>query len=141
MAGWAWLALPVLMAAQGVVSGAAQNGSGSGASTAAQSAQVSLTLTPRTLDFGAQAVGSTSAALSGTVKNSTNTALTVTDVIPSGIDFRETNDCGGKLEPGASCAIQVKFTPAISGPREGTVTILDSVSARPATLVLNGVGQ
>ncbi len=139
MALWSWAACTTLLVAQDVVR--SPNSPSLTSAAATPSATLGITLTPRVLDFGEQAVGATSAALSASVRNAGNAKLTVTDIIPSGIDFRETDDCSAKLAPGAACTIQVKFTPAVTGLRNGSITILDSVSSHPQTLVLNGMGK
>jgi hypothetical protein len=133
-----WVAITILVAGQGVVNSPSRNGS---APVTPGAQPVTITLTPRTLDFGTQKVGTTGAPLTATVSNQSSAALKITDVIPSGIDFRETDNCRVQLAPGATCVIEVKFTPAITGQRDGSVTILDSVSLQPHTLVLTGVGQ
>lgn len=100
-----------------------------------------LKITPESLDFGAQSVGAVSQPKTATLTNPGTLQLTITDIITSGIDFRQTNTCGQSLPPGASCTIQVTFKPAITGPRMATLLILDSDPASPQSIVLNGIGQ
>lgn len=107
---------------------------------AAQSANV-MVMTPAKVDFGPQSVAVASAPQSATIINSGTRALVIRDVTASGIDFRESDDCQKKLAPGAGCAIQVTFTPAITGPRMGTVIITGDDPQSPHLLVLNGIGQ
>jgi hypothetical protein len=98
-------------------------------------------ITPESLDFGTQPVGSLAPPKTATLANNGPKSLTITDIVTSGIDFAQTNTCGQSLAPGANCTIQVTFKPAITGPRIATVQILDSDTASPQSIVLNGTGQ
>ncbi|MGH9393910.1 MAG: hypothetical protein ACRD1E_07045, partial [Terriglobales bacterium] len=44
------------------------------------------------------------------------------------------------LDPGASCAIQVTFTPAASGARAGLLAVADNAAASPQSVALSGTG-
>ena len=96
---------------------------------------------PESLDFGTQPVDTVSAPQTATLANTGPSVLTITDIIASGIDFKQTNTCGQNLPAGASCTIQVTFKPAITGPRMATLLILDSDPASPQSIGLNGIGQ
>jgi hypothetical protein len=93
------------------------------------------------MDFGTQAVGTTTSAKTATLANTGTSILTITDIVTSGIDFAQTNTCGPNLAPGATCAIQITFKPAITGPRIATLQILDSDPASPQSIVLAGTGR
>lgn len=101
----------------------------------------SVTLTPAALEFGSQPVGKSSRAMTSTLSNLGKTPVSVSDVTASGIDFSQTTTCSGTLLPGATCQISVTFTPAIDGPRMGTVIVSDSDPASPHMLVLKGSGM
>ncbi len=98
-------------------------------------------ITPESLDFGNQPVGSLTVPKIATLANNGPKSLTITDIVTSGIDFAQTNTCGQSLAPGANCTIQITFKPAIPGPRIATVQILDSDPASPQSVVLNGTGR
>jgi hypothetical protein len=98
-------------------------------------------LTPASLDFGDQPVGSMTPPKTATLSNAGATTLKITDIVTSGIDFAQSNDCGQSLMPGAACTIQITFKPAITGPRIATLQILDSDPASPQSVVLNGAGR
>jgi Abnormal spindle-like microcephaly-assoc'd, ASPM-SPD-2-Hydin len=98
-------------------------------------------LTPASLDFGDQAVGSIAPPKTATLANAGSTTLKITDIVTSGIDFSQSNDCGQNLMPGAACTIQITFRPAITGPRLATLQILDSDPSSPQSVVLNGAGR
>jgi hypothetical protein len=98
-------------------------------------------LTPQRLDFGSQTVGIASQPRTATLTNTSNSAMRIRDIGASGIDFTETDTCKGSLPLGANCTIEVTFTPAIPGPRLGTIIITDSDPASPQFLGLTGAGS
>lgn len=98
-----------------------------------------ITLSPSTLTFNSQTVGSTSAAQAVTVTNSGTAALTISSIAASG-DFAQTNTCGSSVAAGANCAIAVTFKPTAAGSRSGTLTITDNASGSPQTVALSGTG-
>jgi 6-phosphogluconolactonase (cycloisomerase 2 family) len=108
-------------------------------SLAPTSAAQTVTLTPVTLNFAAQPVGTTSAAKTVTLKNtSTTKSLTIKSVVPSG-EFAQTNTCTATLAAGASCTLTVTYTPATPGAIDGAITITDN--ATPAIQVVNLTGK
>ena len=100
-----------------------------------------VTIKPESLDFGTQPVDTVSQAQTANLANTSPSALAITDIITTGIDFKQTNTCGHTLPAGASCTIQVTFRPAITGPRMATLLVLDSDPASPQSIALNGVGR
>ncbi len=96
-------------------------------------------LSPTSLTFGNQNVGSTSAAQNITLSNSGTAALSITSIAASG-DYAQTNNCGASLAAGANCAISVKFTPTAAGTRTGTITVTDNAPGSPQTASLTGTG-
>ena len=98
-----------------------------------------VTLTPVTLAFTAQPVGTTSAAKTVTLKNTSTTAsLTIKSIVPTG-EFADTTTCTGTLAAGASCTLTVTYTPATIGAIDGAITITDN--ATPAIQVVNLTGK
>jgi hypothetical protein len=97
------------------------------------------------LNFGNQNDGTTSAPLAITVTNTGNSTLTVSSVAISGTnasDFKETNTCtAGGVAPQSTCAINVTFTPSISGTENATVTVTDNAPDSPESTTLTGVGE
>src|SRR5260370_1104072 len=106
-----------------------------GASGPAPVASVS----PTSLTFASQTVGTTSAAQSVTLSNTGNASLNLTGVSASG-DFAQTNTCGSSVAAGANCTISVTFTPTASGSRTGTLSITDNASGSPQSVSLTGTG-
>ena len=98
-----------------------------------------VTVSPASLTFASQTVGTSSASQTVTLTNTGNAALTITSISANG-DFSETNGCGGSLAAGANCSISVAFTPTTSGTRTGALTIADNASGSPQTVSLSGTG-
>lgn len=100
-------------------------------------------LSPASLSFGRQKVGTTSAAKIITVTNNQKVTLNVSSVTVTGTnggDFAETNTCGS-LGPGGKCTVSVTFTPSAKGARTGTLNISDDAATSPQTANLSGMGQ
>jgi hypothetical protein len=108
-------------------------------------ASANVTLTPNTFSFGDQLSGGTSAAQTFTLSN--NSANSVTNIGVQFVggatpaDFTQTNSCSGGLAAGASCAINVTFTPQASGQRAATLYVTDSDPTSPQTAALSGTGD
>jgi hypothetical protein len=96
-----------------------------------------VTLSPTSLTFAQQTVGTTTAAQAVTLTNSGQVALTLTSIAASG-DFAQTNNCGTSVAPGANCTIAVTFTPTVAGSRTGTLTVTDNAGGSPQTVALSG---
>ena len=101
----------------------------------------SITVTPEKIDFGSQAVGTSSQPKAATLTNISKASVTISDISASGIDFTETNNCPVSLAPGSNCKIEITFTPAITGMRLGTIIVSGSDPASPRFLVLSGTGD
>src|SRR6266850_1915925 len=98
-----------------------------------------VSLSPPSLTFSSQLVGTTSAAQVVTLTNSGNATLSITQIVASG-DFAQTNTCGSSLGAGANCTISVTFIPTATGTRTGAVTLTDNASGSPQTVALSGTG-
>jgi hypothetical protein len=105
-----------------------------------------VTLTPTPLTFASTKVGSTSAAQTATLKNtSTSAALTITSggITITGTDassFIKTTTCGSSLAAGASCTISVSFKPAATGTLTATLSVADNATGSPQKVSLTGTG-
>ena len=115
---------------------------GTGASTAA-----TVTLTPTSLTFTAQALNTTSAPQTVTVKNTGTAAVSITGFGATGpfaIPLGNTEGaCGPEtnLAAGASCTIGVTFTPTAAGAANGTLSVSDNATGSPQSIPLTGTGQ
>jgi len=113
--------------------------SGSGTNESAPA----VSLSPTSLSFGNHQVNTTSAAQTITLKNSGNAALTIKGIGLSGPnsgDFHQQNTCPNPLEAGASCTINVTFTPSAEGSRSASLAIADNASGSPHSVSLSGTG-
>ncbi len=98
-----------------------------------------ITISPASLTFASETVGSTSSAQSVSVTNTGNADLTFTSIVASG-DFAQSNTCGTSLAAGKSCVVSVTFMPSASGSRTGTLDFTDNAAGSPQTVGLSGVG-
>ncbi len=100
-------------------------------------------LSPASLAFGSQPVGTASAAQTVNLSNTGNAALNIASLALSGTnasDFAQSSNCGSSVAAGAHCAISVTFTPAASGSRTASLSITDNASGSPQTVSLSGTG-
>ena len=107
-------------------------------------------VSPKSVNFGNQTVGTTSSIQSVAVTNaSTTTTLNISGITiggtnPGDFAFDPTSTCpttGGTLGPSSACSINLKFTPAATGLRKATVSISDDGGASPQTVLLAGTGK
>jgi hypothetical protein len=96
-------------------------------------------LTPASVTFPPQQVGTVSAAQTVTIIDMGSDALTVSNATVTG-DFSIQNGCTSVAATGGTCAIQVTFTPTMLGTRTSTLTITDSSAGSPRTVQLSGQG-
>jgi hypothetical protein len=103
----------------------------------------SVTLSPASLAFGNQSVGSASSLQAISLTNTGNATLTSLAISIAGannIDFTQTNTCAATLAAGASCSITVTFKPSASGSRTASVQISDNAASSPQSVFLTGSG-
>ncbi len=95
---------------------------------------------PVQLRFGTQNVGSNT-TLPVTLANAMNAAMTIQSIAASPNVFTETNNCGTSLAVGASCTVDVTFTPVGTGLTNGTLSF--GLNKQPASVMVNmsGMGQ
>ena len=104
----------------------------------------SLSLTATSLTFGAQTLGTTSAAQPVTLSNTGTAAMSITSVAVSGTnagDFSQTNTCPSSLPAGGNCNVSVTFAPTAIGSRSASVTITDNAPGSPQAISLSGTGS
>jgi hypothetical protein len=110
--------------------------------------QPTLTVSPLSLTFGPQLVGTPTAAQMVTLTNNNITAVAFTSAAVSGgspvaanTDFAPTaNTCGTSIAAGASCTISVVFTPSVAAVETANLVITDADSTSPQTVALTGTG-
>jgi hypothetical protein len=95
-------------------------------------------LAPMTQDFGQQAVGFSSAPITFTWTNNSSFAAQVTSAITVGDFSVQSNNCSS-VAGGASCQINVIFTPTALGPLSGSLVVTSSGNTLTAALTGTGV--
>src|SRR4029077_19342970 len=82
------------------------------------------TLSPNPLGFGNQGIDTTSGSKAVTLTNNFSGPLAIASIAARG-DYNATWPCLSALAPGASCTIEVTFTPTILGADNGPLTETD----------------
>jgi hypothetical protein len=104
--------------------------------------QDAAVVSPTSLSFGSQKVGTVSAAKTVTLTNTAEVPLSITGIAITG-EFQLTNNCPSTVAAGTTCTFTVKFAPAQLGGLSGTITVHDSWSGsavHPQTVQLTGTG-
>ena len=100
----------------------------------------SMAISPGTLSFGWQAIGTVSASQYVFIQNLSNIPLNLGAITISG-PFTMTTDCGATLVlPNYYCKVWVSFAPGFAGYQSGTLLIPNNSANNPAAVSLNGVG-
>lgn len=108
----------------------------------------SLLLSSGSVTFGNQVVGSASGVLTETLTNGAAVGMLISSIVvdtsnqPSnpGEFTQSSTTCGSTLASGASCTVNLTFTPSQTGPRAAVLTITDDTAGSPQSVVLSGVG-
>jgi hypothetical protein len=95
-------------------------------------------VSPTSVSFLPQVVGSTSAVRSVTLQDTGTGPLTVASVAVTG-PFSQTNTCTGSLAPNATCTVQVTFAPTTTGSATGALTVTDDAGTQSVALSGSGI--
>src|SRR5216683_2256933 len=98
-----------------------------------------VALSPTSLNFAAQIVGSKSSGQSVTLITSGGGTLAISSISASN-DFLASDNCGKSVAGGANCTITVTFTPGAAGGIAGTLVIVDNATDSPQMVSLSGLG-
>lgn len=103
---------------------------------------IAIRLSPASLTFAPQALGTSSPAQTMTLTNGNPATLTISSLGISSSEFAlgSGGTCGTSLGPNASCTVNIVFTPAAVGTRTATLTVNDNVASSPQTANLSGMG-
>jgi len=93
-------------------------------------------LSPSSLKFDSQVVGSVSATKDIVLTNSGNANLVVSSILSSG-GYSVANNCS-TVAPGASCTIKVAFVSGLLGSTSGVITITDNAATSPQLVNIAG---
>src|SRR3989441_899714 len=106
-----------------------------------------VTLAPTNLAFGDQRLSTTSPVQTVTLTNSGTATLSITSIALAGLnpgDFAiaagTTCTNGATVVAGASCLLNLTFTPTAASARTATVTITDDAPGSPQSVSLTGTG-
>ena len=102
-----------------------------------------IAISPASVNFGNQVVGTTSPPMTVRLKNPASVPLSISAIRIVGVDlpdFNESNNCPHTLAVGAGCTIAVTFTPTLKGTRIAAVEIVDNAPS-PQRIRLTGDGQ
>jgi Abnormal spindle-like microcephaly-assoc'd, ASPM-SPD-2-Hydin len=114
--------------------------SGTGASAPA------VTLSPASLTFNNQQIGTTSSSQTVTLTNSGSAPLSISSIGITGTnagDFAESTTCPFSpitLAAGGSCTINVTFTPTAGATRTASLSVTDDAAGSPQAATLAGIG-
>ena len=106
--------------------------------------QAAVSLSPSTVNFANQLVGTASAAVALTVTNTGTGALVIGSISFSGTnaaDFTQKNTCTAPVAPATTCLINVTFTPTAVGSRTATMVLADNASNAPQSVPLTGTAM
>ena len=98
-----------------------------------------VSLSPTSLSFAAQAVGTTSVAKTVTLTNTGGAVLNIASILVYG-NFDGTTTCGATLAQAASCIMNITFTPSAASSYLGSVVIASNAASSPNTISLSGTG-
>jgi hypothetical protein len=139
------LAASAVLCATGATQALASGGGGGSTTPPPPAGAPAVSLSPSTVTYGAQDVGTTSTPQTITVTNSGTASLFFGGMRQAGLnplDFAETDDqCVGLSIPaGASCTLTVIFKPTATGTRTATISISTNTANSPQVLTLTGTG-
>jgi parallel beta-helix repeat protein len=99
---------------------------------------VPVSLTPKSLYFGTQAVGSTTTK-TVTLTNAQDRSLSISSkTVPTGY---KVSGCGSSVAAFSSCSLTVTFHPLTTGVYKGKLTVKDNAGNSPQTVSLSGNAQ
>jgi hypothetical protein len=100
---------------------------------------VAVTLSTSSINFGNVVIGFSATASPVTLTNNQSVALTGINIVVAA-PFSQINTCGSSIAAGATCKINVTFSPTTSGVKSATVTITDSAPNSPQSIAAKGTG-
>ena len=99
-----------------------------------------VSASPAAVGFAAQVIGTTSAAKTVTLTNTSSSTVSLNSIATTP-NFTQINTCGPVLNPGKSCTVHVSFAPAVSGALLGSLILTDSAPDSPHTVALSGTAD
>ena len=102
-----------------------------------------LSISPTSLGFSSTTLNTTSSAQTLTLTNKSTSAVSLSGISISGTDsssFAQTSNCGSSVAAGATCSINVTFTPQTTGTLTATLSITPT-SGSATQVSLSGTGE
>jgi hypothetical protein len=121
----------------------ADNATNSPQSISLKGSGTSIQLTPASVRFGSQSVGTQSAPKKITILNTGSVTVNLSSVSITGAnagDFSQTNTCSKRLVAAGSCYVTVTFTPSAKGNRTAAISVTDNGGGSPQSAPLIGAG-
>ena len=106
--------------------------------------QAAVSISPATVTFANQLVGTASPPVPITATNTGTGALVIASISFSGAnaaDFTQKNTCTAPVAPAATCLINVTFAPTAVGARTASMTIADNASNAPQSVPLTATAM
>jgi hypothetical protein len=98
-----------------------------------------VSVSPWSLDYPVQSLGSASTPQALLLRNMGSSALDISSITtPSG--FEQTNDCGNSIPAAGTCTLSVIFDPIAAGTDSGNISIVDNAAGSPHLVSVIGVG-
>jgi FG-GAP-like repeat/Abnormal spindle-like microcephaly-assoc'd, ASPM-SPD-2-Hydin/FG-GAP repeat len=98
-------------------------------------------LSPSSVIFPTQLVGTKGSSQTVTLKNTGPATLNIASITTTPGDFGNQSTCTSIVDPGQSCTIAVSFDPTEARARVGTLTVTDDADDSPQRIPLSGNGQ
>jgi hypothetical protein len=142
------LAATAVLFASGATTALASRGGGGGGTTPPPpppAGAPAVSLSPSSVGYGPQEVGTASAPQTITLTNTGTASLFVNGMRQAGLDpldFAETDDqCVGTSVPaGGTCTLTVIFKPTATGARTATISVTDTAASSPQVIAFTGTG-
>jgi hypothetical protein len=104
----------------------------------------SLSVNPTSVEFGNQRVNTTSAPSAVMVTNTGSVPQPISGRMNGTPghwqDYASTNDCPTMLAVGASCTLNITFTPTATGDRGGAFLVIDGINEEEGGVNVGGTG-
>lgn len=103
--------------------------------------QPAITIRPRVLTMGTAQITRAQAPKYFSIENHSPVAVTIVTITSTNDDFAPDAGCLGQLQAGASCIVNVAFTPSAAGTRTGYIEITDNARSSPQRVKVSGRGR
>jgi hypothetical protein len=108
--------------------------------TQADTAVPLVSLSPLTLTFANQIIGTTSASQGVTLTNTGTAVLSISSITSNNNVFGVTHNCGSSVAVGANCTLNVTFSPIAATTTTSSVVINTNATGSPHSVGLSGTG-